>query len=258
MLKMQLVGVNAEQEALLNALHETCAVELKRTDELFEGSRCECDKSEIIQKRESVEQALSLITKTAGSLGIKDILADGFGVSYSEFVEVYTRESEILQVAKSAKEKREKTLALGAKNISLKTELSGYIPYQALEVKFSDFRDTALTSVRFGIATDNALRKITEGLINQPLATLLDHGKSLQGTLIAVVCHESVLSEVDRVLGESGFIKCPFKEDISPKDKIAQLEQQIEQNEHLHHFCPFFLIFYRFFFRIFLQFFFLQ
>ena len=48
MLKLRLVGVNVEQERLLNALHSTCAVELKRSDDLFEGSRNDLDKSEII------------------------------------------------------------------------------------------------------------------------------------------------------------------------------------------------------------------
>lgn len=231
MLKMQLVGVNAEQDKLLNALHETCAVELKRTDDVFEGGREECDKSEIIQKRESVEQSLSLIIKTANSLGDKTTLADGFGVSYSEFKGVYERENEILEIVKQAKEKKDKINTLGAKNLSLKTELSGYLPYEPLEVKFSCFCDTAKSRVRFGIVNDNALRKICEGLQSEPLVTLVEQGKGTLGTLLAVVCHESVIGLVEKTLGESGFVKCPYHEEVVPKDKISDINGAIIENE---------------------------
>lgn len=231
MLKLQLVGVNAEQEKLLNALHKTCAVELKRTDDIFEGERFECDKSEIIQKRECVENALSLITKTASAFGKKDILPDRFGVSYFEFTEVYGRENEILNAAKAVKAKKDETIALGVKKLSLKTELNGYLPYEALDCKFSDFTDTLLSRVRFGIASDGCLRKINEGLNEQSLVVITEHGSGSLGTLVSVICHESVISVVDRVLGESGFIKCPYGEDVKPEYKIRELREKIEQTE---------------------------
>lgn len=85
MLKMKLVGVAYEQDALLNALHKTGAVELKSCEPMFDGKKIPSDKSEVTFKQEKCENALNIITKFAKDFS-KELPSDGFGVGYDEFM----------------------------------------------------------------------------------------------------------------------------------------------------------------------------
>ena len=232
MLKMQLIGIRSERDKILNALHSTCAIELKQADDLFEGQRTVCDKSEITENREKLEYSISLITKTCQTLGIKDIVADGFGVSYNDFMKIGERGEELLAVADGAKQKKDQISLANAKIIALKTELNTFLPYAELKCKFSDFKDTLKTRVCFGIASDQLIRKLEERFSDDlKLASCYEEGRYLNNSLLSVVYHESVQAEVERLLSENGFVKCPHHQDFYPADKIAELNDEILAEE---------------------------
>ena len=97
MLKLRLVGVNAKQDEILNALHKTGAVELRGSNN-FEGlSKTQSDKSEIKNKKERVQTALSIINNKCKELKQEGGQKDGFGVSYGEFMGVKDKQEELLQ-----------------------------------------------------------------------------------------------------------------------------------------------------------------
>ena len=66
MLKMRLISIDGKQDDILNALHSTGFVQLDNGQRQFDGLKTiQCDKSDVKDKRERVEQALSIITKYA-------------------------------------------------------------------------------------------------------------------------------------------------------------------------------------------------
>ncbi|MBQ7408124.1 MAG: V-type ATP synthase subunit I [Clostridia bacterium] len=227
MLRLKLVGINSEQDALLNALHATGAVELKDTCVFAEGEKKISDKSEIISKQEELEYALNLINNAVKQVSKTPVEPDGFAVSYSEFMAIAAKEQEILLAAKNARSINEEILKLKADILALKSEIAGYKPYLPVKDKFSSFKNTQKTVVRLGTIDERGVEKVKFEVGEMPLATIALLEKSERVAVIAVVCHVQETERVDKLLGENGFARCIYQGDFTALEKIEHLNRCI-------------------------------
>lgn len=240
MLRMSLVGVGTEQEKLLDALHKTGAVQLKTTEDFDKTEKVICDKSEISDKQDEVENSLSLINslaKESGAKGDKLPIADGFGVSYSDFMAVKAREDEILKVAEEVKSLNDRITKNKAEIIALHNEIDSYKPYEGLNAKFSDFAPTLKTVTRLGVMTDSEAEKAKTAIGESENTYFEVLTKSEKGLVVAAIALSQDIQTIDKILSEHAFLKCPFSEDIKASDKIAELKNRIDaitaENEKL-------------------------
>lgn len=228
MLKMKLVGVAYEQDALLNALHKTGAVELKSCEPMFDGKKIPSDKSEVTFKQEKCENALNIITKFAKDFS-KELPSDGFGVGYDEFMKISERENEILAVAQKAETLFEKNGELKAEAIALENEKASYSLYSGLKNKFSDFSGTQKTRCLLGTISSRGYEK----LIEKTNGTLISVNKENDSNplVISAVCHVDALKDCEKLLGECGFSACNYFGDFTADDKICEINDKLKKCE---------------------------
>lgn len=232
MLKMRLISVHAEQDGILNALHSTGAVELVNSQPLYEGlEKTQYDKSEIKDKREKAEQALSIITGLAKDQKIDLPQGETFGVSYADFMAIKQRECEILTSCYNVLEKKEEIAKLKAEIIAFKGEINGYLPYEMIGENFSAFKNTAKTICKLGYSEKNSFNKLLERLSEVEFLNVISLGEWEKGVTYAVIYHQSATAEAERLLSECGFVKCVFSGDFTAKEQIQSLKGKISGHE---------------------------
>lgn len=227
MLKMKLVGIADEQDALLNALHKTGAVELKECEPMFEGRKVPSCDSEPSEKRDKCEKALGFISKFAKKGGV-EIIEDGFAVSYEDFMKISERETELLSCAEKVISLNEEHGALGAKIIALKNERTGYEAYLPLENKFSDYKNTTTTCVRAGILDSRAYTKLACSLEEDgaPIIAVFKEGGE-KSSVVSVVYSQSCEKECEKLLSAAGFVPCAYVSDFTAARKIELIDEEI-------------------------------
>ena len=225
MLKLRLVGVNAKQDEILNALHKTGAVELRGSNN-FEGlSKTQSDKSEIKNKKERVQNALSIINNKCKELKYDGGQKDGFGVSYGEFMGVKDKQEELLQTATSVEELNGKIASLRAEILATESESAYFAPYADMQSKFSDFKNTSYAFCRLGTIERPILSKLSDKLLEIPYLqwSVVSDVDSEKSVAVSVVWHESVNSLVETALSECAFIRCVHSGEFTAQEKLEEL-----------------------------------
>ncbi len=227
MLKMKLVGVADEQDALLNALHKTGAVELKECEPMFEGKKVPSDAGEVSAKRDKCERALNSIIRFAKKGGA-EITEDGFAVPYESFMKISERENELIAVADKALDLQDEFNAIGAKIIALKNEKTGYETYLPLKSKFSDYKNTLKSRSKVGILDGRGYNKLMQALEadNAPHLAVFKEGES-GSSVVSLVYHVDDEKECEKLLSSVGFCACSYSGDYTAEQKISSLNAEI-------------------------------
>lgn len=227
MLKMKLVGVADEQDALLNALHKTGAVELKECEPMFEGKKVPSDLNEVSQKRGACENALNIITRFAKKRGIA-VEADGFAVSYDEFMGVSLRADKILAAAQNVAKLFDEYNELGAKTVALKNEKAGYEVYLPLKSKFSDYKNTQKTRAKLGVLDNRGYLKLCAALSEKgaPLMTVINEGGD-KHVIVSVIYHVQYEKQCEQLLSAAGFSVCSYFGDYTAGEKLEKIAAEL-------------------------------
>lgn len=228
MLKMKLVSISCEQDALLNALHKTGAVELKSCEPMFDGKKVPSDKSEAVLKHDGCESALNIITRFAKDFS-KKLPPDGEAVGYDDFMKISERESEILGYAQKADSLFEKYNAIKAEIVALKNESAGYAVYAELKNKFSDFKGTQKTRCVLGTINSRGFEK----LIEKTNGSLISVAEECDGNplVVSVIYHVDCAKECEKLLGECGFSACNYNGNFTAADEIYEINEKIKKCE---------------------------
>ncbi|MBR4419786.1 MAG: hypothetical protein IKT32_02800, partial [Clostridia bacterium] len=162
MLKLKLVGINAKQDQILNALHSTSAVELAKPNQIDGFERVAVDKSDIKNKKERLVQALSIIAEKCKNAKVDGGQADGFGVTYGEFMQIVQKEQDLLEVADKVKGLNDAIAIIRAEITALQSELDYLSPYLLMQERFCDFKSTSTTLCKLGTVEKKNLQKAIE------------------------------------------------------------------------------------------------
>ena len=231
MLKLKLVGVNATQDDVLSVLHQTGAVELSTSSDIDGFEKVVTNKSEIKNKKERLENALSIIAKQCKEAKADDGEKDGFAVSYAEFTAICSKESEIFDQVEEIKALNDEIASLKAEIISLRAESKYFEPYLQMKQQFSFFALTRKTICKLGTVERNALPKLLSAL---ELIDYCNYEKVSEGenaVAVSVIYHESVVEEVERALSENAFIRCIHNGEFTAVGKVEELNGEIARKQ---------------------------
>ncbi len=230
MLKMRLISIDGEQDAILNALHKTASVQLDKEQKPFEGlKKIQSDKSDVKDKRERVENALSIITRYAKEVMKTLPHADGFSVNYADFMAIKDEEDKWLSVSDEVKQLSEDVSRLKAEILVKESEIEGFKPYAGISERFSQFVNTKKTLCKLGYSEKNKFAKLVEDVKDIPLLQITQLYEFDKGIAYCAIYHESILQEADKILSEHAFIRCLHTGDFTAGEKINELSENIKQ-----------------------------
>lgn len=230
MRKLHLVAMSYAQDALLNALHRTGAVQVTVHSDLPDTDVPTADTEALRTELASLENALTVLSaevenydKTHGNKS--EILGDGFDVPYGEFISAHALRPQVDKAVADINACMDEKNALKAEIVRLERQIENVGVYAQLHLRFSDFSDTQKTRVRLGIvansqkdAFENALKE-TELCVCESLASNGDNA------LYAVFAHRSVAETVNATLSAFAFSDCPYTDGRTGRELYAECVQ---------------------------------
>ncbi|MBE7087008.1 MAG: V-type ATP synthase subunit I [Clostridiales bacterium] len=222
MSKITLMGLSAYKDDILNAVHRTGCVELSATDEVTGTFATPVnDKKEgltekYLNAKRAIEFMLERVDRVKKDPCYPDpnLLKHQF-VTIDEFTKILDKEPKILEVIDKVKGLENELHSVKTEILKLNNTVTQITPYVNVKEPFSAFKSTKKTTVFFGTikAEINALKNyIAE---EYPLSefNFLEQG---QQSVIAVVVYNEGADGLEHKLNESGFVPCPFTDDVTP------------------------------------------
>ncbi len=237
MLRMTLLGVNSEEDKILDTLQQTGCVHVGKP-ECPEGfTPKEKDYTELKEKYERLRIATEFLSSKVSEIAKetkKDVdLYKSFTISFAEFMNQAEREKAVNPVLNRLDKLSENLLNNKSIKAKITVEKESYKPYINLDVAFSKFVDTKRTSVMLGTVPTSKFDDLekfaseTEGCQVENLAP------SEQGVVIGVVCLKELVSSVTSKLYTLGFVNCSMRFDYTAKQKTDELNEQYAMLEDL-------------------------
>ena len=237
MSKLNLVAMSYDKDAILNALQKTGATEIKLHYEAENTVPLTADCEELRAYLNSLEAVLSCLTQEAESYNkankIKtDALADGFEVSYGEFISAGGLKTEADALAQKVNalvaERKEASAGL----IKLKKSAETAEIYSALLQPFNYYCDTAHTMVRLGTVAANSLDNLLKEAEGTELLSVSTLANDNERALIVCACHKSASAQAEELLQKFNFVSCPFAEETRTGAELnADIQREISAVE---------------------------
>ncbi len=226
-----------DKDAILNALQKTGATEIKLHYEAENTVPLTADCEELRAYLNSLEAVLSCLTQEAESYNkankIKtDALADGFEVSYGEFISAGGLKTEADALAQKVNalvaERKEASAGL----IKLKKSAETAEIYSALLQPFNYYCDTAHTMVRLGTVAANSLDNLLKEAEGTELLSVSTLANDNERALIVCACHKSASAQAEELLQKFNFVSCPFAEETRTGAELnADIQREISAVE---------------------------
>ncbi len=233
MTKIKLIALADERENILNALHRTGCVQIKQADEIEALSLdvAPALPEQVRDRYVRLKSGVEFITETISHSGKGENIdkAEGlknFFCSYGEFSaisEFGKRAEEILSDIDNIKSNISSYRAQRTKLNNLKNQL---LPYSTMEEKFSDFVFDSKVKISLGLIKAEAIDRLRERLSEIELCgfkVLADGNFSVICAIYLFECAE----QVNQILGEYGFNKCPFDYQMTAAQKIKEIDEEI-------------------------------
>ena len=223
MRKLRIAAIAYEENAILDALSKTGAVEIKRLEEAEEAQRPATDAGALLSRLEEAEGALEeldLFAQRYAKAQKKPFVMekDGFLVSYEEFMGAAGKREEMEALIAKINQAAAERTRLKASLSSLEKTMLSAAPYQNLEIPFSAFGGTSRVRIFLGTvegASDELFTSLSEGCVK------------LEGNVVLLVCLRAGESEAQELLHTLNFVPCPFmKEEGTGKELYARLSAQ--------------------------------
>ena len=227
------IALKKERDELFDVLSATGAAQIKKcADYEFLVPR-ESTTENIAKGDDDARKALKFLEFCYEELNDKKrapVVKDGFGVGVKDFLSFGERtadvEKEIAEI-----------LALSDEYSSVKTEISkldesikAYLDYECLSENFSFYSSTKATATFVGvIPSDKASAAVTAASDIGAIAEIA--GANGSKCVFTAVCLKAQAEEVGATLAKYSFTKCPYSEDIAPKAKISELENEKAEKE---------------------------
>lgn len=232
MRKLNLAAMGYDRDAVLDALQRTGAAEIKDCDLQGDLQKLCVDRENVRERLTAAEKALEIltaeITLREKPKDGKNLLKDGFDVSYSEFVESGKKSAEFDATA-------EKIISLAEERAELSGELSKYRRsleeaeiYSPVDEPLSDFCDGDRAIIKLGTVEPASFAKLQTGAEAVPLFAFKELSRNERCVLILAVFHKSAAEEGEALLSEAGFTAHPDCGDMSGRLYYENLQRQTE------------------------------
>ena len=237
MSKLNLVAMSYDKDAILNALQKTGATEIKLHYEAENTVPLTADCEELRAYLNSLEAVLSCLTQEAESYNkankIKtDALADGFEVSYGEFISAGGLKTEADALAQKVNALVAERKEASAELAKLKKSAETAEIYSALLQPFNYYCDTAHTRVRLGTVAANSLDNLLKEAEGTELLSVSTIANDNERALVVCACHKSASAQAEELLQKFNFASCPFAEETRTGAELnADIQREISAVE---------------------------
>lgn len=237
MSKMRLVFLDYHKEVILNAMQKTGVVELTNTEEFDETVSCnfDVDKEKTSNALLRIEKTIEFIENTITASKRKEYypkdanrILENFFVSYDEFISAKQGEEYLLPIISETEEFQRKLVDNLAKKSKLINARNQVLPYLDVTDKFSDFKNTRYSTVFFGIIKKDAVNGFVQYVNGAEAVYYISENAN------AVVCVATLnenKDELSQKLAECGFVACPFYDNLTPTEKLQQIDDAIAELE---------------------------
>lgn len=236
MSKMSLVAHNNERGKLLKALIKTGCVETVKTQELSntvyrnETARREETESKLLKisfalsfLKEMVHEAKRSDKKVSINLKKENEL-----ISLETYEETAKEEYELLNTISELERINSALVDLKSRRQRIFAQQEQLRPYEPLELKLSDIKDTANTVMLVGtLPTEKAARFAAE-YEESAVIKLYDAQKF---SVAVIICHKEQADAVRSALTTMDFAKCAFDYDMTAAQKLAELDAQLSDTD---------------------------
>jgi len=239
---MTLVGLERDKSAVLDALSDCSAAQIRQFDPSCESldqngfaenqllGRVESVSVDaLVAEADRVEKAIGIISSAVDELPEKtrpQIEKDGFGATKDEFFKMSDRREEFLSLVENVEAAASSRANVKAERAALITERRSYEPYTSLKEPFSFYADTAKTAVYLGtIASEKTSSFLSKTADNGLIAELL--GGVGGQTVVAVVVEKPFRAQAETLLNQAGFVKSPFSGETTAAAEISKIDQKI-------------------------------
>lgn len=236
MRKLHLIAMSYDKDVIMDALHRTGATQVVVHRDTPDTVVPEVETDALRSSLASLENALNVLSSEVESYekdrGIKsDILRDGFDVSYQEFMSAGSLRAQAEAVAEQINAYVDEKNALKAELVRIERRIETASVYAQIKTPFSDFSDTAKTSVRLGIVLVSQKDALQKALNEIELCAYEVLATNADNVLFAVFAHKSVTGMVNGALGTVAFSDCPFTDGRTGEDVYAECVQAKKDTE---------------------------
>lgn len=231
MSKIRLLGLAYQKNEILDCLHKVGCVELRDTAEtdytvLAEESK---DKKDYISLYGRTQNVIGFLSETAErykSIVDKDLLLDNLIVSYNDFSCCYHNKQEYEKIITELERLKVLLADYKAEKIRLNNLYSQVSVYGCVDGHFLDYKNTEKTVCVLGTVKKESLDKLKDFAADIKYAYLNVY-KEDNIFVLAITVHKDFTLELEAVLSETGFVKCPYSYNLSAKDKLKEIEESL-------------------------------
>lgn len=237
MSRLSVVALLSDKDKIYDALQKTGAAQIKsQAEKEYAVPLAAADDAELKAKIDRAKKCLDFISDEIELLPKNErgagVIKDGFPVTTTEFFAVGGKTDEIEDVLRKTEELSEKKNALKARQAKINEEIRSYEPYALLKNKFSEFSDTQSVRVYLGTVPVDKTEKCLTEIKECGLSEAFKECDGKNGEVVSVAAYKSCAEAVEKVLSSCGFVKCPFREDVTPREKISLAERELKEIEN--------------------------
>lgn len=213
MRKLNIAAMGYDRDAVLDALQRTGAAEIKECNPFDGSEKLSVDLSETAAKLSEAEEALSILSAEIAARGKdrinKELLKDGFEVSYAQFVACGKESGDYDALVKEICGLNALRASLTAKLAACERAVRDAQIYAQFDENLSDYKDTDRVAVKLGTAELSAIDNLAAESAAMPLFMYREIARSDENALIVAAYHKSVAAEADGLLVQAGFTPRP-------------------------------------------------
>lgn len=237
MSKIRLLGLEYQKNEILDCLHKSGCVELRDTAEtentsLANKSENKKDLQLIYSRVQNAIAFVSEICERRKKEIDKDLLLDDFAVSYKDFSLCYQRKKEYESIVLELETLKNLLSDYKTEKIRLNNLSSQISVYESVKERFCDFSGTEKTVCFLGTVKKENLEKIKVFAHDIKCAYLKVY-KEDNLSVAAITVHKDFIDELEKILSETGFNKCPYYYDLSATEKLKSINDDIVKIEVL-------------------------
>ena len=232
MSSMSILGLKKERNDLLDVLSATGAAQIKKCEnyEFVTPVAASDNVLSDVEARKSLA-FLEFCYEELGDKKLPPVAKDGFGVGMTDFLSFGDRTAEVETAINKILSLSEEYASVKAEIAKIGETVGGYEEYSCLKEKFSYYAPTKSTITYLGTVSSDKSSAVKDALDGIDLVVSEIIGVSGSKSVLAVISLKKDAEEVSSLLSKFAFSKCPYTDDMSAKEKIAELDSAAEEKQ---------------------------
>ncbi|MDR3186428.1 MAG: V-type ATP synthase subunit I [Christensenellaceae bacterium] len=248
MRKLSVIGHKNDRRSILRTIASLGSVEIAQTGDMSNTyiNKHLGEQEEISQKLARLNFAISFLQESSKELKKSEFSSDvkenqafrisKFGkenvvMSYEELSNISSDEYEILAVIDKLSNINDELTDIKSKKSRITNTITQMRPYESLDIKFCDIKDTKNCSFFVGVLEKEDLTALSTLQSYCVVKTEIVES----GFLVCIISHKDDSSTVLHLLQSNGFKRCPFTDATLAKVKVASLSDELSALEKRRH-----------------------